>query len=306
MFHFDKISHNSHMQNFLRKTKVLCHSPWSHHNSGWPYCVSGLYRDLNNDDGISFYTNSIISEIFQKQAIKKPWIGFLHATPSLEIEQMLDRFDTKLSLEWCQGIFGLSNYACDFIRKKINVPTERILLAVAPPKKCFDVNMFLKNSNRKLITIGHWMRRFESITKVNTKSYHKCVLRCTNIDYPMGIDVINYLSVSDYERIFQDNLIFLDLVDSSANNTVVECVVHKTPILINRLPALEEYLGKNYPLFYETLEEASVKCENQDLIIESHNYLKELDKGQHSLDFFVKSVANSEVYKNLRLPKFYL
>ena len=39
-----------------------------------------------------------------------------------------------------------------------------------------------------------------------------------------------------------------------------------TPIVINRLPAVVEYLGADYPFYFNSLEEARDKALNFDLI----------------------------------------
>ena len=41
-----------------------------------------------------------------------------------------------------------------------------------------------------------------------------------------------------YDRLLTENLVFLCLLDASAVNTVLECIVRNTPIVVYRLPAL--------------------------------------------------------------------
>ena len=54
---------------------------------------------------------------------------------------------------------------------------------------------------------------------------------------------------------------------------------------MNRLPALEEYLGKDYPLFYERIEDATGLF-SVDRILEGHAYLKSMDKGPFTGEYF--------------------
>ena len=69
----------------------------------------------------------------------------------------------------------------------------------------------------------------------------------------------------------------MDLYDSSANNGVVECIMRNTPILVNRIPATEEYLGKDYPFYFDSLNECFDKINNRD-VFNCHKYLKEMNK----------------------------
>ena len=66
-----------------------------------------------------------------------------------------------------------------------------------------------------------------------------------------SINFINHLSNSEFDDILTKNIVFLNLVDASATNTVIECIVRNTPIIINKHPAIVELLGESYPLFYE-------------------------------------------------------
>lgn len=287
---------------FPKKVNVKCLTPWSHHHSGWPFCVNALRRNLHSNNGVIFQTNSIVSEILlSEKPLRTPWIGVLHATPEPMIEENLRHNPSCLeSLSNCKGIFVLSDYVARFVTNTTNVLCHTLRLAVEQPKFLFDKESYLRNPNKRTVCIGHWMRKHDSVYKLQARNHRNTILRCTNQEYPTVVDVIQFLPPDQYEKLFINNIVFLDLVDSSANNTVIECIVRNTPILINRLPALEEYLGMEYPLFYHSLEEASEKGSNESLILQAHHYLAALDKSQFQEEFLVASVANSKIY--LELP----
>ena len=72
-----------------------------------------------------------------------------------------------------------------------------------------------------------------------------------------SVEAISTLSDADYDTLLSQSVVFLKLIDASAVNTVLECVARGTPLIVNRLPALEELLGGTYLGFYDTLEEAA-------------------------------------------------
>ena len=72
-----------------------------------------------------------------------------------------------------------------------------------------------------------------------------------------SVESIGTLSDADYDTLLSQSVVFLKLIDASAVNTVLECVARGTPLIVNRLPALEELLGGTYLGFYDTLEEAA-------------------------------------------------
>ena len=102
-----------------------------------------------------------------------------------------------------------------------------------------------------------------------------------------SVQIIDFIGDNDYDNLLSENIVFLNLVDASASNTVIECIVRNTPIIINRLPALEEELGTNYPGFYSSLYEAASKIIDMNHILLIHEYLKHIDKKKYTLDYFI-------------------
>ena len=107
-------------------------------------------------------------------------------------------------------------------------------------------------------------------------------------------------SINDYDKLLTENIIFLDLYDSSANNAIIEAIARATPILINRHPAVIEYLGNEYPFYFNDYKDAENKLNNLDLIRETHNYLLNFDMRKNiMLETFISDFNKSEIYQNL-------
>lgn len=101
-----------------------------------------------------------------------------------------------------------------------------------------------------------------------------------------------------YDTLLKDNVIFLNLIDAGAVNTILECVVRNTPILVNRLPSIEEILGEDYPLFYDALPKDGSLL-TFSMIEAAHQYLDRLDKSKLTADHFLSAVISSEIYNSL-------
>jgi len=109
------------------------------------------------------------------------------------------------------------------------------------------------------------------------------------------VHVIKYLENNDYDSLLSKNIVFINLVGASAVNTVIECIVRNTPIIINRLPALIEVLGDKYPLFYDNIEDVHLLL-TRSKINSGHVYLKSLNKDKFKLETFMKeflSIVNN-------------
>ena len=107
-----------------------------------------------------------------------------------------------------------------------------------------------------------------------------------------SVTVLERLDNDAYDKLLSENIVFLNLVDCSAVNTVIECIVRNTVVVVNRLPALVEMLGINYPGFYNTLQEAAQICQDIRRINMIYNYLILLDKSRYKLEFFVKHIQD--------------
>ena len=95
----------------------------------------------------------------------------------------------------------------------------------------------------------------------------------------------------EYDTLLSENIVFIDLFDAAANNTVLECIIRNTPIIVNKLESVVEYLGEDYPLYFKDLKDVpSLLISNN--ILKAHLYLKKLDKSQLSIDFFTKKLMN--------------
>ena len=69
-----------------------------------------------------------------------------------------------------------------------------------------------------------------------------------------NINFIEHVDNKNYDLLLSENIVFVNLVDASAVNTIIECIVRNTPIIVNKIPAVVEMLGENYPMYYTLLD----------------------------------------------------
>src|SRR5262249_7747200 len=119
-----------------------------------------------------------------------------------------------------------------------------------------------------------------------------------NVDRRTTLE-IPYQSNPQFDRLLSENIVFVHLYDSVTNNTLIECIARNTPILINKVPSVVEHLGESYPFYFDTLEEAAEKADDMEQIAAAHKYLCEVSKESLGADFFCRSLAESDLYRNL-------
>ena len=83
---------------------------------------------------------------------------------------------------------------------------------------------------------------------------------------------------------------------------MVECIARATPMLINRIAPVEEYLGADYPFYFESLDEAARKAQDLNLVAATHEYLMQCPmRKKLSPSTFLDDLRNSDVYQNLKI-----
>ncbi len=285
--------------------------------------VEGTFDDLatSEEKGITPYT--------------EPWIGFIHNPQNIPTwfhyqESPQTIFAKRIwreSLKYCQGLFTFSEYHAKWLREQTEKPVSTLFHPTELPEVTFDFSRFKDNQQKKIIQIGWWLRRLSSIyqlpvAKNNPMNYEKIRLvplffanahtylkelieheqkennLKINPDYAGNTREIIHVSNEDYDNFLVENIAFVHLYDANANNVVIECIARATPLLINPLPAVMEYLGKDYPMYFTNLDEAAMKALDMNLILETHNYLKNAEiRTKITGKYFLESFKESEVYK---------
>lgn len=131
-----------------------------------------------------------------------------------------------------------------------------------------------------------------------TNNWYKCLIE-HNKQICKETEILEKLSNDEYDKLLSQNIVFVNLIDASAVNTVIECIVRNCPIIINRHPAVVELLGEKYPLyygdkcgkynnFYELNNQINNLLQNTNNIKNAHEYLLKLDKSK----FDVKEFTN--------------
>jgi len=317
------------------KLKLIDPTIFQSHRSGWTYAMEALVP-LHNDNGILF--DGFLENQFgwtaknERYPYNEPWVGIFHNPQNIpnwffseySVQNLIESSYFQESLRTCKGIFTLSNYHAEYIRKLISVPIEVLFHPTEIPSKLFNYDKFMANPDKKLINIGYWLRKLSSIYQLPLNSYYtKCRLMPYSAAGPKKIitelfnkeleyndiklneyfDItvtLDRVSNFEYDNLLSNNLVFLDLYDSSANNAVIECIARGTPLLINPIPGVVEYLGEEYPFYFNNLQEAAEKAKNFELIKETNNYLLECEtRKKLSQKYFRKSIRESKIYELL-------
>lgn len=286
------------MQN--SKIKSFYFNDWNHHFFGWTKIVNFLNESIKSYEKSPTYLDVAFEKhwIYDKNmdvinhCKSNPWIAFVHHPHNQRENHLTMSYNLKHnkffkdSIKNLKGIFTVCETQASDYRKLPelqNIPISTILHPGPPNMKQFSV----ENFNDTIVTMGQHMRNNQILNNFDTGNIKKKFLK--------GV------SNEEYENALSESAVFQNYVNCTASNVICECIASCTPIVVNKLPAIVEYLGEDYPLYYDSLQEAEDKIKNLNILIgQANQYLIELNKRRPlTLDKFVDDIFQSEVYKNL-------
>jgi hypothetical protein len=298
------------------------------HRSGWAYCM-GCLKPLHSRSGI-FVDDFIERAFAWKldQAFKnnennipyqREWIGFLHNPPNVpewfdfinSPQAILSRKLFQDSLKTCRALITLSDYLKNWLQPQVEVPVVSVKHPTERAEHLWNPDVFFIQKQRPIVQLGYWLRKMFAICELETSfKYSKMWLpsdsRYGSIMMSIeertkthfwetkyrwsGVKKFDRIDNQQFDELMSQCIVFLDLYDSSANNAVVESIARNTPILINKIPAVVEYLGVDYPFYFDDYRHAIEKLADDDLIMETHLYLKNMDKRWISGKYFANDL----------------
>ena len=265
-----------------------------------PFCWE-YYKYVNEDNP-------------HKLPYKFPWVGFVHNCQNMPSwfdyfsspQVMLEKPVLKESLKSCRGLFVLSDYLRNWLKDKVDVPVFSLKHPTGPGK-LWNARKFLTSKEKNIIQLGYWLRKLDSICHLKThykkfwmpsnpqlaNSLLSCYYQTRGINWLehkkiwKDVKILEHLSNEAYDEFLSQSVVYLNLYDSSANNAVIECIVRNTPIMVNRHQAVVEYLGPEYPLYFDCYDEFPTIGQ----ILSANSYLADMNKEFLSGEFFLESIC---------------
>jgi hypothetical protein len=181
----------------------------------------------------------------------------------------------------------------------------------------FSWDAFVENEDKRIIQTGHWLRIPYSIFKLEVpyefkktiapfddrqRWYLKLFGKTDGVWVDRhernSVDRVPHLPFEEYVGMLSRNILYLELCEVSANNTVLDAILMNTPLIVNKLDGVVEYLGEDYPLYFENRDEVCGMLSDMSRLFDAHDYLQSMDKTRFSLEYFGQSFEESHIYYN--------
>lgn len=320
------------LNNSIVPYKHVLHVDVGTHRYGWINVKNVFNKLFNNPEGIELRS---YGDVWVNQYLNRPWVGIFHLTPlntkKYFKESNLYGFKNNPiflhNLSFCKGIFTLSNYVSNiwkgiFKKLALDIPVDTVYHPVE-----FDGGEFnpdLIDTMNTVVFIGSQIRRPSTIFRLTLPTFRKIWLsggtveaahkklanECEEFsititeDQKKSVEIL-FLNNEEYDAVVNNSFIIVHQINASANNAVIEAIARNIPIFCNRLEATEEYLGKDYPLFFKDIEHLEQLLQDKVTIRKAYDYLKSRKdlKERLTMDTFLSGILNSHITKRLLFQK---
>jgi len=282
-------------------------APESNHYFGWGYIINKLKSEIVLDENgivLDTWVDRFDRDQFNLLS-NNPWIGIAHFPPSPARSQNLDRLLEsdmfRKTQQNCKLLLATSDHSTKYIQSKTKVPTQTLLHPKPDTGHYFDLDFYL--AQPILRHSGFFGRNIEKFISFNSNIQkviycdrpHRAKIYLNSLKNNQSIIFHDgYLQAEDYINIFTRSIGFSFYDDCSASTAILEHIMTHTPVLVNRIPPIVEYLGEDYPMYLDDLSENADKLLMDRIFLqEVSDYLSTRSKKKelsvnYFIDFFKK------------------
>ena len=309
---------------FYRRLHFLQSPDWNHHQGrAFNVAIDTLREQLHSPDAEVDFVPAIEEFLCDfRDEITRPWVGIIHGVP--EDDQFyppdMKRLCSKRYREvmkLCRGLFTLTTvqarYLQDYLTNDRSFPICPLYLPMLQPTTIHPtdvISCWKQNGSVDLVFIGSFARDFPYFfeTRVPT-DVRKVLLVGDEVSEewaakaPRDVVVHSRLGAKDYEEMLGRSIVMLALKYSGAANTIIlECIARNVPIAAPHIDSCTDYLGVNYPLFYDQNSLDMTQILSMRKVQEAIDYLSNVDKSVFSINRFCETVQSSSVLLSLAPP----
>lgn len=277
---------------------------WRHHLStgGWGWVSDLIYKKFN-DDNAEMDLHTAYEYQIRDGYLRRPCIAIFHQVVSgyiRSLDNLVLKNNWKYNIHKIIGAITVSRNQSNFLLKHGIKNVSCILHPTPLNVKKWKLDNFLKTD--RIIHVGVHCRNLDFFSRLARKQigglnyfYIAAKEEVPKTIKKYKIPIMQRLHNEEYNRILTESIVFLQLTSATANNTVLECIARRTPILVNPVDGITDYLGKDYPLYYRNYDEAISLIKkikhNSNELTSVQNYLDKIRNIFHK-NKFIKSLEN--------------
>ena len=275
-----------------------------HHRYGWRRVIEEISKATNSCGYI--YLEPFTERVFGYKKQDKhrveiyknnPWVGFVHEPPTTGIpgsalSVLLLTEEFRECLPNLKGIFCLTEnqkQAYQNYPQLKNIPISSLKYPTSYSVPKWDINKLTYN----VYEIGNHYRN-PIIKDLRLKAAKQRISLNKKKD--------KIISDEEYDKILSNSIVLINYAyNVAASTTIVECMATNNPIFVNKARSVIEYLGEEYPNYFNNTFELYKLFLNKEKLnkklIEANEYLKKIRPLTY--ENFIQDILNSEVYNSI-------
>lgn len=286
---------------------------WDHHRHGWGFVTDLIQRSYCSDAG-TLFVNAVEDQLQYDGALNEPWVGIVHQVPKTtipffpDLERLLNMPEWLESKPYCLGLWTLCDYTRQYLLNAgVGVPVEVLPYPSPDTMPQFDWGRFKARGRPRLLHIGEFLRDYQAFFDLHASGWDKVFLipegwpqKKPGLQLNDSVTLIDPVDNETYDQMITESVVYVRLFDAPANTLVIECLATATPICVNPIGGVVEYLGPNYPLYADG-NIASLLA-NESNLKAAHAYLKERRSQVVAPARFHKALTSSSIFAALPDP----
>lgn len=308
MFFIYKLNFIGHeIYDIITKKDMIGHG----HRYGWLYVIQEI-SSLETKYLCVDYIDRVFGWNCKNYIIDNEWFGFWHNPPNIPLwldynytpSYIIKNQIFKKNSKKCKFIIVFSNYLKKYLENKSEIPIYNLYHPIPYVNIKWSYNLWLKK--KQFILVGWWLRKCCLFFSIRVpKDWNKIWLysdfyafKYFRKEYKelyngfiLDIPKLSCLSKKDYDLCLISSIGFLFVYDTSVNNTLLEFIAYGTPFICNKHPSFVEYLGNDYPLYAENLNDIN------NIILNIEKNIIQLEKVSEYL-ITISNKYNIETFKN--------
>lgn len=289
------------------------------HYNGWNFIINQIKEDIidiNSNTVLDSFADSCFWNKKHKASIGCNWVGVVHSVAEDSEGLHNQTISNFVNHPWfvsnkntCIKLVTLSKYTANILQNLVDIPVQNIY----HPKTCdnvlFNIMKYLEYPvlihsglhSRNIVKFAQFKTSINKRLYFGNHQWTKLYINKSLSNISHNIEMHNnFMDNSSYINLLTSSIGFAYYNDVGASNGLLEHIMSNTPIVVNKHPAVIEYIGEQYPLFYENiLNNPDGYLLNQKCIAECSEYLKERSKLDiFSIKNFKKDILDMQAHEN--------
>lgn len=227
--------------------------------------------------------------------ISQTWVGmYLHFEYfEKTFRSLLQSPNFVVSLATCEAVFVYHSYIKIkleefFHNYHINVPIYFVYLPYIRQIEYSPPSFSILPTTTLYYMGCEQHHTLEKINRIDT-IYAKSIFSHTNY--------VNTIDISVFISLFKKNIICIFIEPYTHTDKLVWLIEHNIPFFINKIESSIEYLGIDYPLYYENIEDMSERLRDTESLQvdlqKGYEYIRAIDTSNYSFESFHSIMLSS-------------